>query len=1019
MKRSMLLSVFLILCIITGTFNSLTTTVAYAATSTKIALTGSMVTNETGVGDAKKLVDEQALAGDPKNGTGGRPSTNWLSWNKYPAHAYIDLGQSYDLTDVYLFDHYNNGDVIISAGTPGNWNVLFTDPMLVTTGVWKPHPVTVTTRYVRVTMTSEGAQVPEIVLYGTPADGGGVDTTPPAAITDLQAPTSTANSVRLTWTAPGNDGATGTASSYDIRYNNSKITAENFASSAQVSGAPAPAVAGTSQSVTVGGLSPSTTYYFAMKTSDAASNVSDVSNVVYKATTGAGTGTFGKIPLNPSMVIEEDFTRADSRGGVRNLVDEQALAGDPLNGTGGAVTTLWRTGFGFFGTLEHPAIIDLGQDYNIKNIFLYDGSGTCNYTVSSGTPFHWTPLFVDNLSNYMKWNRHDVDVNTRYIQIKQNACNMNEIVMYGTPLGTNVQVDPTPTPHPKPAMDQMIGINSFYDVPGSIAAVGGTLREYHGWNRDEGDAKFGTINTSYPGYPNNANKFNPSYCCGSLNYDKYFGDLKSAGITAFPAIQQSVSWLTTVAGNKPVPAGANPALPASYAAHGDHMFQLAARYGSTPVADNKLKLAADQPRSTALNYLKYIENWNEGDNWWGTRDTLFTPYEAAAMMSADYDGDQGRMGNTIGLKNADPNSKLVMGGLADANLDYIKGIKRWADEYRGGSFPADVLNVHVYANDGADQSNGKKGLSPEEYRLKDKMKAIADYRDAYLPGKEFWVTEFGYDTNSGSPQRAPAIGSFSAQEVQGQWLVRSYLALAAAGVDKAHAFVIRDGNPNNTSKFESSGLVGPKGNSVPKTSWYYVYTMKNRLKGLTFDSEQPSGNPNVMIYRFKDSTGAIKAYVLWSPTSNQTAVSGYQLTLDGSPTAATLVTMAHGDTDGVPSALTVSNGKASVDVGERPVFVMVGTPVVDADPTWPAGSTLTKSNVTSSGLTLSWPEASDDNGVVFYNIYQDNILLNSTMGNERSYKVTGLDNTKSYTFRVEAVDASGHISAGGPTGSWP
>ncbi len=95
------------------------------------------------------------------------------------------------------------------------------------------------------------------------------------------------NSVTLTWTTPGDDSLTGTAAQFDIRYSTSPITATNFTSATRWTGAPAPAAPGTSQSTTVTGLSPSTTYYFAMKTADEVPNWSGLSNVVSKTTASA------------------------------------------------------------------------------------------------------------------------------------------------------------------------------------------------------------------------------------------------------------------------------------------------------------------------------------------------------------------------------------------------------------------------------------------------------------------------------------------------------------------------------------------------------------------------------------------------------------------------------------------------------------------------------------------------------------------------------------------------------------
>lgn len=94
-----------------------------------------------------------------------------------------------------------------------------------------------------------------------------------------------AASVTLRWTAPGDDGTVGTAAQYDIRYSTSAITNNNFNSATQATGEPAPKVAGSSETFTLNNLAANTTYYFAIKAADEATNWSGLSNVV-NVTTG-------------------------------------------------------------------------------------------------------------------------------------------------------------------------------------------------------------------------------------------------------------------------------------------------------------------------------------------------------------------------------------------------------------------------------------------------------------------------------------------------------------------------------------------------------------------------------------------------------------------------------------------------------------------------------------------------------------------------------------------------------------
>jgi hypothetical protein len=84
----------------------------------------------------------------------------------------------------------------------------------------------------------------------------------------------------LTWTAPGDSGMTGTATSYDIRYSTSPIDSDGaFLGATQATGEPTPRAAGSAEGFAVTGLSSGVTYYFAMKSSDEAPNVSALSNL--------------------------------------------------------------------------------------------------------------------------------------------------------------------------------------------------------------------------------------------------------------------------------------------------------------------------------------------------------------------------------------------------------------------------------------------------------------------------------------------------------------------------------------------------------------------------------------------------------------------------------------------------------------------------------------------------------------------------------------------------------------------
>jgi hypothetical protein len=94
----------------------------------------------------------------------------------------------------------------------------------------------------------------------------------------------TSLTVTLNWTAPGDDGDTGTASTYELRRSGETITAANWDDATIVPGLGDPAEAGSSESFTVTGLNLDTEYHFAILSSDEAANISDISEEVMVTT---------------------------------------------------------------------------------------------------------------------------------------------------------------------------------------------------------------------------------------------------------------------------------------------------------------------------------------------------------------------------------------------------------------------------------------------------------------------------------------------------------------------------------------------------------------------------------------------------------------------------------------------------------------------------------------------------------------------------------------------------------------
>jgi len=176
------------------------------------------------------------------------------------------------------------------------------------------------------------------------------DLIPPAAVIDLAVGDPTTSSVTLTWTAPGNDTTSGTAARYDIRYYRLPITDANWALAPRATGPPKPKPAGSKETFVVTGLSPSSSYYFALKAADEKPNWSALSNVPDDSTLAGpiwsplGSGTNGDVSAltvyNGQLIAGGMFTTA---GGVpvNYVAAWNGSSWSPLgSGTNGDVSAL-------------------------------------------------------------------------------------------------------------------------------------------------------------------------------------------------------------------------------------------------------------------------------------------------------------------------------------------------------------------------------------------------------------------------------------------------------------------------------------------------------------------------------------------------------------------------------------------------------------------------------------------------------------------------------------------------------
>lgn len=191
----------------------------------------------------------------------------------------------------------------------------------------------------------------------------------------------TSTSITLNWTAPGDDGGSGTATEYDIRYLTSPLSEENWDQAVKVADMPAPQAAGHAERVTVSGLIPETDYYFAVKTADEVPNWSTVSNIMVGRT------------LDEPLPPPEGISPSDQ--GVAENLRPYLIVGNVIDPEGDPVTYYFEVSiYSDFSTLAAQSeAIPAGAEYT---------SWQVSTELLDGMLYYWRAR-VFNGSAYGEW----------------------------------------------------------------------------------------------------------------------------------------------------------------------------------------------------------------------------------------------------------------------------------------------------------------------------------------------------------------------------------------------------------------------------------------------------------------------------------------------------------------------------------------------------------------------------------------------------------------------------------------
>ncbi len=587
------------------------------------------------------------------------------------------------------------------------------------------------------------------------------------------------------------------------------------------------------------------------------------------------------------------------------------------------------------------------ESIKIDQIRMYDGQG------SNTVPFNiyivdgnWNRKKIAEFtgSNYNKWvgpNPQNADNfkidsvynDVKFIVLQSGDVFPTEIEFYGSYKRVeNSSVQKSQ----KSSLKHFFGVNAFeWDFVDSkkdsylleqkrmdaIQSFGG-VRHYLDWERiEDKEGQF---------------TFNPSHK-GGWNYDTLYTALKDLNIEVLTCLKTLPKWMLDtyppdLRNNENVPArfGKNLSDPNSYVEQARAAFQFAARYGSNKSINRELIKINKNARWTndrinqiqiGKGLIQYIECDNERDKWWKGRKAYQTGREYAANLSAFYDGHKQKMGKGVGVKNADPSMKVVMGGLANPSTDYLKGMIDWCKENRGYKKDGridlcwDVINFHYYTN----ETSQKRGVAPEKESngkyasaLAQSFLQVAQKMNLDIP---VWVTEAGYDLDQNSPNKAIPIKGKTAMQTQADWLLRTALLYSRNGVEKVFFYQLQDDNPGTGKIYGSSGLINKDFSSRPASD-YMKQTIELFGEFVFVKSKQSS--PIVDYYTNAKNQELYVAYIP-DEVGNQSKL---ELSLPGKKSA-TIYTPVFGAESMMSKTSKIENGKLVVPISETPTFILI------------------------------------------------------------------------------------------------
>jgi hypothetical protein len=280
-----------------------------------------------------------------------------------------------------------------------------------------------------------------------------------------------------------------------------------------------------------------------------------------------------------------------------------------------------------------------------------------------------------------------------------------------------------------------------------------------------------------------------------------------------------------------------------------------------------------------------------------------------------------------GIRAADPRVKILTCNTQAAPADdYTKSLQ---ETFGSAEIKRcfDAINVHTYAFKPKEAGHSPWDRSyPEDPAIEylKTIDAVIAWRDKEAPGKEVWITEFGWDACTPEAMKnrkdwALKLNWTGVTDLQqAQYLVRSIFAFATRDVRRAYVYYYDD-----TDEASVHGSAGLTRKFQPKMAFWAMKHLYETLGEYRFSRivEQKAGN--LYVYEFRHGASADQVvWVAWSPTNSGRE---QEMTLRGLPAKPAKVQRMPTQDGPAPEVewKSTAAGEITLKVTESPVYVMM------------------------------------------------------------------------------------------------